>query len=98
MLLTTVLMLKQRAIVRAFAAAGALSATQARSADELGLRIGSAWQQLASFGVLRSPASGRWFLDRASWQRVCKRRTAYALAAVAGVVLIWLFAWSQRWR
>lgn len=98
MLLTTVLMLKQRAIVRVFAGAAALNATQARSADELGLRVGIAWQQLASRGVLRSPVSGRWFLDRANWQRLCRRRMAWALAAVAGVVLIGLFAWSQRWR
>lgn len=98
MLLTTMLMLNQRAIVRAFARAGAVSAVQARRAEDLGLHIGMAWQQLASHGVLRSPASGRWFLDRERWRHLCRHRLAWAWAAVAGVLLIWLLAWSLRWR
>lgn len=98
MLFTTLLMLKQRTIARVFADAGALDALHTRSAEELGLRIGIVWQQLASHGVLRSPASGRWFFDRASWRRLYRRRMAWALAALAGVLLIWLFAWSLRWR
>lgn len=98
MLLTTLLMLKQRTIVQVFARAAAVSADQARSADELGLRVGVAWQQLASHGVLRSPASGRWFLDRGAWRQLCRRRLAWIVAALAGVLLIWLLMWSLRWR
>lgn len=98
MLLTAMLVRRQRAIVRTFEQAGAVSAGSARSAEQLGLAVGMAWQQLASLAVLRSPASGRWFLDRSNWQRLCRRRCMLAAAVVAGLLLLALFAWSMRWR
>ncbi|OOG44353.1 hypothetical protein B0E52_08160 [Rhodanobacter sp. C06] len=96
MLLTAMRMRRQRTIVRAFEQAGALAADSARRAEELGTRVDFAWQQLASLAVLRSPASGRWFLDRPNWQRLCRRRCA--LAVVAGLLLVLLFAYSMSWR
>lgn len=98
MLLTAMRMRRQRAIARAFEQAGAVGADSTRSADELGLRVDFAWQQLASLAVLRSPASGRWFLDRENWRRLCRRRFALAAAALAGLLLVLLLAWSMRWR
>lgn len=98
MLLTAMLMRRQRAIVRAFEQAGAVAADSARSVEQLGLSVGIAWQQLASLAVLRSPAAGRWFLDRANWRRLCRRRCALAAASVAALLLVLLFAWSMRWR
>ncbi|MEW9622754.1 hypothetical protein [Rhodanobacter geophilus] len=91
-------MRRQRAIVRAFEQAGALAADRACSAEELGVRVDFAWQQLASLAVLRSPASGRWFLDRANWQRLCRRRCVLAAAVVVGLLLMLLFAYSMSWR
>lgn len=98
MLLMAMLVHRQRAIVRAFEQAGAVTADSARSAGQLGLSVGAAWQQLASLAVLRSPASGRWFLDRANWQRLCRRRLALVATVVTGLLLVLLFAWSMRWR
>lgn len=98
MLLTVMRMRRQRAIVRAFERAGALAVDSARSAEELGARVDFAWQQLASLAVLRSPASGRWFLDRPNWQTLCRRRCGLAAAVVAGLLLVLLFAYSMRWR
>lgn len=98
MLLTVMRMQRQRVIVRAFEQAGAVTAEDARSAEQLGLSVSFAWQQLASLAVLRSPASGRWFLDRANWRRLCRRRYALAAAVVAGLLLVLVFAYSMSWR
>ena len=98
MLLTAMRIRRQRAIVRAFGRAGALAAEHARSAEELDLRVDFAWQQLASLAVLRSPVSGRWFLDEANWRQLCRRRCAVILAVFAGLLLVLLFAYSMRWR
>ena len=98
MLLTAMRVQRQRTIVRAFERAGAVAVDSARSAEQLGLSVDFAWQQLASLAVLRSPASGRWFLDRANWRRLCRRRCALAAAVVAGLLLVLLFAYSMSWR
>ena len=98
MLLTVMRMRRQRAIVRAFEQAGAVATDSARSAEQLGLAVDFAWQQLASLAVLRSPASGRWFLDRENWRRLCRRRCASAAAVAAGLLLVLVFAYSMRWR
>ena len=98
MLLTAMRVRRQRAIARAFERAGAVAAEHARSAQQLGLAVDVAWQQLASLAVLRSPAAGQWFLDRANWRRLCRRRCMLAVAAVAGMLLVWLFAYSMYWR
>jgi len=96
MLLTAMLMHRQRAIMRAFEQAGAVTAESACSVEQLGLSVGVAWQQLASLAVLRSPASGRWFLDRPNWQRLCRRRLLLAGSIAVGLLLVLLFAWSMR--
>lgn len=98
MLLTAMRMRRQRAIVRVFERAGALAVDSARSAEELGMRVDFAWQQLASLAVLRSPVSGRWFLDGANWRRLCRRRCALVAAVVAGLLQVLLFAYSMSWR
>jgi hypothetical protein len=98
MLLTAMRMHRQRAIVHVFERAGAVAVDSARSAEQLGLTVDFAWQQLASFAVLRSPASGRWFLDRANWRRLCRRRCALAAAVAVGLLLVLLFAYSMNWR
>ena len=97
MLLTVMRMQRQRVIVRAFEQAGAVTADSARSVEQLGLSVGIAWRQLASLAVLRSPASGRWFLDRPNWQRLCRRWLMLAGAVAACLLLVLLFAWSTRW-
>lgn len=97
MLLTLIRLRQQRAIVRAFEQAGATTAERACAIEQLGLPVSMAWQQLASLAVLRSPAAGRWFLDRTNWQRLCRRRQWLGVAVLAGLLMLWLFGWSMRW-
>ena len=88
MVISTVMMIKQRAIVRAFERAAATTAATACTAEQLGLKPGMAWHQLVSHAVLRCPGEGRYFLDVANWQRLRRRRHRIALAAVAGVLVL----------
>lgn len=88
MVISAVMMLRQRAIVRAFERAAATTAATACTAEQLGLKPGMAWYQLVSRAVLRCPGEGRWFLDVANWQRLRRRRHRIALAVVAGVLVL----------
>lgn len=97
MLLTTLLTLRQRAIVQVFEQAGAVSADSARSIEQLGLRVSPAWQQLASYAVLRSPAKGRWFLDKPNWRLLLRRRGQWAGGAVALVLVLCLIVWAMHY-
>ena len=87
MVITAVMQHKQRKVVHAFEQAGAISADQARTAEELGLKPGMAWYRLVAHAVLRCPAEGRYFLDVANWQRLRRRRRALALLVIAGLLL-----------
>ena len=93
MLIGTVMMIRQRAIVRAFERAAATTAATACTAQQLGLKPGMAWYRLVSHAVLRCPGEGRYFLDVANWQRLRRHRRRIALAVVAGVLVLlgWLF-------
>lgn len=86
MVITAVMLRKQRKLVRAFEEAGAISAAQARTAAQLGLQPGMAWHRLVSHAVLRCPGEGRYFLDIANWQRLRGRRRHLALAVVAALL------------
>jgi len=88
MLINTVMMLRQRMIVRVFERAAATTAATACTAAQLGLKPGMAWHRLASLAVLRCPGEGRWFLDMANWQRLRRRRHRIALAVVAGLLVL----------
>jgi hypothetical protein len=88
MVISAVMMIKQRTIVRTFERAAATSAATACTAEQLGLKPGMAWHQLVSHAVLRCPGEGRYFLDVANWQRLRRRRHRIALAVVAGVLVL----------
>ncbi len=88
MVISAVMMIKQRAIVRAFERAAATTAATACTAEQLGLKPGMAWHLLVGHAVLRGPGEGRYFLDVANWQRLRRRRHRIALAAVAGVLVL----------
>jgi len=88
MVISTVMMIRQRAIVRAFERAAATTAATACTAEQLGLKPGMAWHQLVSHAVLRCPGEGRYFLDVANWQRLRRRRHRVALAVVVGVLVL----------
>lgn len=86
MVITAVMLHKQRKLVRAFEQAGATSVDRARTAEELGLQPGMAWYRLVAQAVLRCPAEGRYFLDRTNWQRLRRRRRVLMLAFLAGLL------------
>ncbi|MDW2982979.1 MAG: hypothetical protein WBG81_10830 [Rhodanobacter sp.] len=88
MVISTVMMLRQRAIVRVFERSAATTAATACTVEQLGLKPGMAWYGLVSHAVLRCPGEGRWFLDVANWQRLRRRRHRIALAVVAGVLVL----------
>jgi len=83
MLITVVMIKKQRAIVRAFEQAGATTVATACRAEQLGLQPGMAWYQLMGRAVLRCPSEGRYYLDEANWQRLCRRRWLCDLADIS---------------
>lgn len=94
MVINAVMMMKQRAIVRAFERAAATTAATACSPAQLGLKQGMAWQHLVQHAVLRCPGSGRYFLDTVNWQRLRKLRQRVALglmAIVFGLLALLLF-------
>jgi len=88
MVITAVMVHKQRAIVRAFEQAAATTAATACCAEQVGLKPGMAWHQLVGHAVLRCPGDGRYFLDLANWQRLRQRRRRMALAAVIAGALV----------
>ncbi len=87
MVITALMMRRQRALVRAFEQVGATSAAQARSAQQMALNPGMAWHQLVARAVLRCPGEGRYFVDLPNWQRLQRRRRITALVVVAAVLL-----------
>lgn len=96
MLIMTVMRHRQRAIVRAFERAGATAVATACSAEQLGLKQGMAWHQLMAAAVLRCPASGRYFLDLANWQRLRRRRRLILLAVAAGLLALLVLLFVVR--
>lgn len=88
MVITAVMAHRQRAIVRAFEQAAAITVTTACTVEQLGVKPGMAWHQLVSQAVLRCPGEGRYFLDVANWQRLRQRRRRLALLAVIAGLLV----------
>ena len=88
MVITAVMVHKQRAIVRAFEQAAATTAATACTAEQLGVKPGMAWHQLVGHAVLRCPGDGRYFVDLVNWRRLRRLRRRMALAAVIGGALV----------
>jgi len=78
---------KQKRVVAAFRAAGALSPAQARAPGELGVRPGLALRRLRRNAVLRETSAGALYLDQGSWEALSARRRRIALTVVSSVVL-----------
>ena len=88
MVITAIMVRKQRAIVRAFERAAATTVATACTAEQLGLKPGMAWHQLVGHAVLRCPGEGRYFLDLVNWQRLRQRRRRLVLLAVIAGLLV----------
>lgn len=87
MVITWVMLLRQRAIVRAFEQRAVTSAATARSVDHTALKPGMAWHHLVAQGVLRCPGERRCFLDVTAWQRLRRRRRHLAFAVIGALLV-----------
>jgi hypothetical protein len=87
MVITVVIMLKQRAVVRAFQRAAATAPETACTPARLGLRPGLAWHRLVAHAVLRCPGEGRYFLDVPNWQRLRRGRRRIAMGVIVALLL-----------
>ena len=86
-MITSVMVHRQRAIVRAFEQGAVTSASTARSAEQMGLKPGLAWHHLVGHAVLRCPGEARYFLDVANWQRLCRRRRQLAVMVIVALLI-----------
>ena len=86
MVITGVMLHQQRKLVSAFEDAGAINAAHARTAAQLGVQPGMAWQHLVGHAVLRCPGEARYFLDVANWQRLRRRRRYLAFVVIAALL------------
>jgi hypothetical protein len=84
---------RQRALVAAFAGAGAVDAAHARTPEELGVRDRlHVVQHLRDHGVLHLATPGRYWVDLDAWQALRRRRHRLALAIAIILALAALVA------
>ena len=87
-----IIMMKEKHIVAAFRAAGAISAASAVEPAALGVSERLAFSRLRQRAVLREVASGLFYLDEPTWEalRRVRRRLvlAAALLALAGMLAL----------
>ena len=87
MVITSLMLHRQRVIVRAFEQGAVTSAAMARTAEQMGLKTGMAWHHLVGHAVLRCPGEGRYFLDVANWQRLRRRRRQLAVVVIVALLI-----------
>ena len=90
-----VIIAKEKDLVAHFRLAGALSATSAKSAAELGVERRLAWYSLERRAIIRDAGQGRYYLDEPAWLAHRKRRRGVAmvlLVVVLGFLAISVFA------
>lgn len=87
MVITSLMMRRQQAIVRAFEQAAVTRADTACTVEQMGLKTGLAWHHLVGQAVLRCPGEGRYFLDVANWQRLRRRRRHWAFAVITALLV-----------
>ncbi len=86
---------RQRRIVSAFEAAGAVDGPRSKSIEELGIGADSSFDRLLRTGIIREAAGGRYFLSREAITLSSRRRTRdmlialVAIASVVGTVIVW---------
>jgi hypothetical protein len=76
---------REKDIIAAFQAMGALDAASARPLGALGLDESRHLDRLQRHGVIRKGSPGTWFVDEAAWTElgVKRRRIAVVLLAVS---------------
>ena len=86
---------RQKKIVAAFRAAGAVTRERATTAAALGIQEGLAFRTLCRHAILREEGDRRFYLDEASWEarRLKRRRIAFTILVVVALlfaVAVWV--------
>lgn len=87
---TAVLIRREKEMVAAFRARGAIDSGSAVTLESLNLHRGIAFQRLRGHAVIRDAGAERYYLDELSWEAVGRMRRR--LASVVVVVLVVLIA------
>ena len=86
---------RERELVDHFRRAGATSPQTAQTPSALGVEQRFAWERLIDGAVIRTGASGTFYLDEPSWQALGRRRRTVAVGiAILVASLAVLFAIS----
>jgi hypothetical protein len=89
---------RQKRIVAAFRAAGAVGRERATTAAALGIQEGLAFRTLRRHGILREEGERKHFLDEAGWEahQLRRRRIALIILSVVVVLFAVLAVWVSR--
>jgi hypothetical protein len=92
-----IVLIKERHVAEAFERAGATSAENARSPEELSIGAhGIGWRRLTRRAIVREASPGRFYLDVPSWQAMRKLRRQRSLGMIVLVLaLVAFILWRQ---
>ena len=88
---TAIILARERRMVGRLRTAGATSAQQARTLEELGISSGVILRRLRERAVVREAGPDRYYLDEPSWEAV-RRGRRRAINVLGVIVLVVLFA------
>jgi hypothetical protein len=92
----TVILIKERHVVDAFARAGATSAATAVNPADIAVDIGGVGgRRLVRLAVLREAEGGRYYLDLLSWQALRRQRRRILFVVLLLIALGFLFLAGQ---
>jgi hypothetical protein len=92
----TVILIKERQVVDAFARAGATSASTAVYPSDIAVDLGGVGgRRLIELAVLREAEEGRYYLDLLSWEALRRQRRRIVFAILLIIALGALFLAGQ---
>jgi len=92
-----VILMKERRMVARFREAGAVTAAQARTLEDLGLARGIVLRRLRERAVVRDAGGERYYLDEPSWAAVRRsRRRSIHVAWVIALIVILAVLFARR--
>jgi hypothetical protein len=95
--IVTVILARERRLVARFRTAGAVSAAQARTLEDLGIARGVALRRLRERAVIRDAGGERFYLDEPSWAAVRRsRRRAIHVTWVIALIIILAVLFARR--
>jgi len=92
----TIILIKERQVVDAFARAGATSASTAVHPSDIAVDLGGVGgRRLISQAVLREAEGGRYYLDLVSWEALRRQRRRILFVVLLIIALFALFLAGQ---